>query len=309
MELMIDFTECRVDLTANYGGSDQKRGIIYNGKRYMLKLSDRVPDEKRNSLNSSYTNSAYSEHIGCRILKTMGFEVQNTLLGNITMTSSKGVDRIHPVVACENFIPIKCHLVEFKIIEGALMTSKPPKIPAIEDIYEIMTHENAYFSIEFGKTALKAYWDLFIADALLGNFDRHANNWGYLVNEDTNEISIAPIYDCGSCLYPQLVDEALPDILDSEEQIMLRIKKFPQAALTDEYGRKVSYMAYIDSFANQDCTDALLRVFPKISMNQIEMVIDETEGITDIRKKFYKTMLAKRYEVILQKPYERLTGI
>jgi hypothetical protein len=172
-----------------------------------------------------------------------------------------------------------------------------------------MTHENAYFSIEFGKTALKAYWDLFIADALLGNFDRHANNWGYLVNEDTNEISIAPIYDCGSCLYPQLVDEDLPDILDSEEQIMLRIKKFPQAALTDEYGRKVSYMAYIDSFANQDCTDALLRVFPKINMNQIEMVIDETEGITEIRKKFYKTMLAKRYEIILKKPYERLTGM
>jgi hypothetical protein len=44
-------------------------------------------------------------------------------------------------------------------------------------------------------------------------------------------------------------------------------------------------------------------------MNQIEMVIDETEGITEIRKKFYKTMLAKRYEVILQKPYERLTGM
>jgi hypothetical protein len=64
---MIDFTDCRVDLTANYGGSDQKRGIIYNGKRYMLKLSDRVPEEKRNSLNSSYTNSAYSELIGCRI--------------------------------------------------------------------------------------------------------------------------------------------------------------------------------------------------------------------------------------------------
>jgi hypothetical protein len=106
-----------------------------------------------------------------------------------------------------------------------------------------------------------------------------------------------------------LADEALPEILDSEEQIMLRIKKFPQAALTDEYGRKVSYMAYIDSFANKDCTDALLRVFPKINMNQIEMVIDETEGITEIRKKFYKTMLAKRYEVILQKPYERLTGM
>lgn len=32
---MIDFTECKIDLTANYGGSDQKRGILYQGQRYM----------------------------------------------------------------------------------------------------------------------------------------------------------------------------------------------------------------------------------------------------------------------------------
>ena len=35
---MIDFSNCPIDTTANYGGSDQKRGIIYNGKQYMLKI-------------------------------------------------------------------------------------------------------------------------------------------------------------------------------------------------------------------------------------------------------------------------------
>ena len=35
---MIDFTSCPIDLIANYGGSDQKRGIIYQGERYMLKM-------------------------------------------------------------------------------------------------------------------------------------------------------------------------------------------------------------------------------------------------------------------------------
>lgn len=91
---MIDFTNCPIDLTANYGGSDKKRGILYDNKRYMLKLSDRFSEEKRNSLNSSYTNSAYSEYIGCHILQSMGFSVQNTLLGSISMISSKNEEYI-----------------------------------------------------------------------------------------------------------------------------------------------------------------------------------------------------------------------
>ena len=38
MRNMIDFTECEIDLTANYGGSDQKRGIIYKNERNMLNI-------------------------------------------------------------------------------------------------------------------------------------------------------------------------------------------------------------------------------------------------------------------------------
>lgn len=73
---MIDFTMCKIDLTANYGGSDQKRGIIYQNERYMLKMPDRIKDDKRNSLNSFYSNSIYSENICCEILKGLGFDVQ-----------------------------------------------------------------------------------------------------------------------------------------------------------------------------------------------------------------------------------------
>ncbi len=153
---MIDFTDCQIDLTANYGGSDKKRGILFQGKRYMLKLSDRIPEEKKNPLNSPYTNSAFSEHIGCQIIKSVGFHVQNTLLGNITMVSSKGYKRTYPVVACENFIPDGYTLVEFKIIESALLATKPSKLPGIEDIYDIINNTEGISEIRktFYKTML-----------------------------------------------------------------------------------------------------------------------------------------------------------
>ena len=303
---MIDFTNCLLDLSSNYGGSDKKRGILYNGKKYMLKLSDKMPDEKRNSLNSSYTNSYLSEYICCHMIKMFGFDVQNTLLGTITLVSSKKEVKDYPVVACENFVPDGFSLVEFKFIENSLLTSKPPKIPKIEDIYEIMQTENAYFSKEFCEKALASYWDTFILDALLGNFDRHANNWGYLVNNTTNELILAPIYDCGSCLYPQLADDALESILASDDEMQMRIDKFPQAALTLENGEKASYKEYISSFVNQDCTDALLRVFPKINLDDIKIFINGMDCISDIRKEFYNTMLTKRYEQILEYPYLQL---
>ena len=39
--------------------------------------------------------------------------------------------------------------------------------------------------------------------------------------------------------------------------------------------------------------------FPKIDLCKINKIIDEIEGISDIRKEFYKTMLRLRKEKII----------
>lgn len=306
---LLDFTNCQIDRCAVYGGSDRKFGIVIDGKHYMLKIADRIPDAKRNELNSSYANSAYSEYLGCHILESMGFSVQKTLLGVYTKTSSKGIERTYPAVACENFVQDGQTLVEFKVLENALLDHKAAKIPTLEDLYAVLTSENEYFSEEDGKMALRAYWDLFIGDALLGNFDRHANNWGYLIDSGAPGVTMAPVYDCGSCLYPQLCDDEIERVLNSKEEIQLRIDKFPQAALEDSDGKKISYKEYIGSFRNPDCTAALIRVFPRININRIAEIVDSTEGISELRKKFYKTILLERYNQILKEPYSKLNGM
>lgn len=300
---MIDFTACEIDLTANYGGSDQKRGIIYRNERYMLKMADRITDNNRNSLNSSYSNSVYSENICCEILKGLSFDVQETLLGFVT---DKNGDN-KPVVACKNFVPDGYSLVDFRAIEDALLIDrKAGKIPRITDIYEIMKGENAYFSKETGAIALQKYWDTFILDAMLGNFDRHANNWAYFIKNDGTELKFAPIYDCGSCLYPQMSDYAIPDVLASSKEIEMRIDKFPTAALELQDKTKVNYKEYINSLRNPDCTAALLRVYPKIDMNVVRKIINDNAVISDVRKNFYTVMIQKRIEIILKPAYEKV---
>ena len=59
---------------------------------------------------------------------------------------------------------------------------------------------------------------MFIGDCFVGNFDRHNGNWGFLINESLKQIEIAPIYDCASCLYPQLTDERIKKIIDDEKK-------------------------------------------------------------------------------------------
>ena len=63
------------------------------------------------------------------------------------------------------------------------------------------------------------FWDIFITDAFLGNFDRHNGNWGFLVDEEKQQAELAPVYDCGSCLYPQLDLERMKTVLQDEAGI------------------------------------------------------------------------------------------
>lgn len=168
-----------------------------------------------------------------------------------------------------------------------------------------MRSENAYFSKELGKKALERYWDTFVMDSLLGNFDRHANNWGYLVKDATHEIMLAPVYDCGSCLYPQISDDAIPQILASEKEKNDRIYKFPNAALELSDGTKANYYKFMESMEDDECTAAIKRMYPKINMQAIGDIIMNTPGISDIRKRFYKTMIKERYEKILTPVYNK----
>lgn len=119
--------------------------------------------------------------------------------------------------------------------------------------------------------------------------------------------TLSPIYDCGSCLYPQLADEQLENIMNSEQEIEARIFKFPTPCLSNA-GKKVSYYEFMCSGDNSDLSEAILGIVPKIDMRKIEQVIDRVSEIADIRKKFYKFILKERYEKILVAAFEKVSA-
>ena len=108
---------------------------------------------------------------------------------------------------------------------------------------------------------------MFIVDALIGNFDRHGGNWGFI--KRNNQYRIAPVYDNGSSLYPKLnTDEKLETVLSSEDEIDQRIYKFPTSHIKVK-NRKSSYFEVISNLQFEACNDALKRIVPRIDFNQI----------------------------------------
>lgn len=146
---------------------------------------------------------------------------------------------------------------------------------------------------------------MFIVDALLGNFDRHNGNWGILVDEEKQTAEIAPVYDCGSCLYPQLAAGEMKDVLEKEEEIDRRIFVYPTSAV-EEDGKKISYFDFISSLKNQDCNAARRRIYERIDMEQIDWLVAETPFTEPIQREFYQVMIRERKEKILDYSIEQL---
>ena len=74
---MIDFTKAKEELN-NYKGSEKKKTLVYNEKKYLVKFPDPVREKNK---NISYINNAFSEYVGSHVFELVGFDTQNTVLG------------------------------------------------------------------------------------------------------------------------------------------------------------------------------------------------------------------------------------
>lgn len=111
-------------------------------------------------------------------------------------------------------------------------------------------------------------------------------------------MELAPVYDCGSCLYPQADDKIMETVLSQEGELNFRIFEIPTSAIMVN-GKKIKYFDFISSLQNEDCNRALKRIVPRIDMGKIRKIVEDTPFVTDLQKRFYITMLEKRKERIL----------
>ena len=81
--------------------------------------------------------------------------------------------------------------------------------------------------------------------------------------------------------------------------------KNTSSAIRDN-GAKIKYFEFITSLKNEDCNNALVRMYDKISIRKIFDLIDEIDIITDVRKEFYKKVIEGKYKEILTVAFKKL---
>ena len=290
---MIDFTDLPQRNKTYNGANGNKIAVIYNENRYMLKF----PSVARLNNNMSYANGCLSEYIGCHIFESLGFEVQETLLGTYRKNNKEKI-----VVACKDFCVNGYILQDFASLKNTIIDSDYNGYGTeLDDILSTINNQQI-----FDPTTLSTkFWDMFIVDALIGNWDRHNGNWGFLYNPDSDEIKFAPIFDCGSCLFPQANETIMKGVLENQTERDLRIFDIPLSAIKIN-GQKIRYFDFISSLSNEDCNKALRRIVPKINLETINTIIDETPFATDLQKEFYKTILSDRKKRILDFSFDKL---
>lgn len=292
---MPDFTNCkRLPGSAYNGANGKKIAIEYQGERYMLKFP---PSGQGKRTELSYTNSCISEHIASTIFNLAGIPAQKTILGTFDVGGKTKI-----VCACKDFTADGSKLFDFCSIKNTVIDSEHGGTGTeLEDILDTIEKQQYINPAEL----LEHFWNVFVVDAFLGNFDRHNGNWGFLYHDNTQTATLAPIYDCGSCLLPQADGQVMKAVLSSEDELNARIYRFPTSAIKQN-DRKINYYDFLMAAENEDCNAAVIRMTPRFDMAAIDQFVDKVPFLDDMQKDFYQSYLTARYEQIIMPAYEQI---
>ena len=263
-----------------YAGSERKVGIrTSDGSCYMLKFPKATAFGKR--------ASHISEYLGSHLFNLAGIKAQQTYLGTY---------RGEQVVACKDFNGPSSQFVPFNEVgESTLEEDKETYQYDYDDIMRMLRDNSKLTSVD---QTISAFWRMYIVDALLGNFDRHGANWGFLKRD--NRYELAPVFDNGSCLFPQLVDDGeLRSVLGSENEMLKRVYRFPTSQVRLR-GKKSSYDEVIASRAYPECNEALAYVIDELDVAAAHDLIAETPFMSDARREFCHAIFDLRYQRILK---------
>lgn len=86
----------------------------------------------------------------------------------------------------------------------------------------------------------------------------------------------------------------------------MRIFRFPTSALKQR-GRKINYYDFLLRAEDEDCGQAVKRIYERADMEQIGAFIDEVPYLTDLQRQFYKSYIAAGLDLLLRPACEMVT--
>lgn len=292
-----------------YGGlAGDKDGIILNNHNWIVKFP-KSTELLNGTFSMPYTTAPLSEYIGSHIYKMLGINVHETLLG-------KRNGKV--VVACKDFCEDGYVLYEMKTIKNGANKELSERLNT--ELHDSATGDTVNLNelllhLQYNPLLKKVdgisdhFWDMAIVDIFIENNDRNNGNWGILINQNTGDIQIAPVYDNGNSFENKSDDIKLLQKIKAKDDNLFMGKR-----TTFEYNNHIFSAKKMLKLNMPELQAAILRVYPKIE-KEINQIVDfiknipnEVDGYeicSDIRKEAYITGLLIRKEQMLEPVYKK----
>lgn len=301
---LINFDEYSQNLRFYGGTAGRKIGITIGSKKYLIKFPGSGVTKKTKDTNLNYSNSLLCEYIGSHIYNILTIPVHTTLFG-----ARHG----RLVTACEDFCSndeTLCEFGKFKITyvpfrNGHYILTSGTDTDLTE-IIQTMQHQHSLQNIK--EELKRRFWDMFIVDALIGNFDRGNSDWGIVVSENGTR-RLSPVYDNGNCFDGTWDDGKISYIMNNTDAFEKETYKEKTGVFT-LHDKRINPYQLISSFQYEDCNTSLEWLVPEIGKNipTIQNLINNTPIVTDMQKKYYCTAIEARYNIVLLPALQLLRG-
>ncbi|MED4571769.1 HipA domain-containing protein [Brevibacillus agri] len=261
------------------------------------------------------TGEMWAEKIASEIGKILGFSTHTVdiacvaaddeIVGHYGLDISKLDSGMIYGALCHSFLVEG----EESLVEGADM------IMEYDFTYnrDILRGEFEVYSYELLEKIFRKYnfieelYKMMVFDTLIGNTDRHQDNFGIIRNEKTNEIRFAPFYDNSSSLGRELPQHKI--------MLMMRDKQMFDAYL---FGRKSSSLIKWGNIQQheklnifslfqkiRECTPEISKYVSRIEQLSDNLIIQLLEKVpdvvmTDLQKQFVIRLLITRRDYMLR---------
>lgn len=102
---------------------------------------------------------------------------------------------------------------------------------------------------------------MFIVDALISNNDRNEANWVLILDKETNNIRLCPVFDNGAAFYNKTNTLKFKEYLEDTTKFK-QVVYDSEVSVFDENGKTINSLKYIEGIKSKSCNEALLRIFP-----------------------------------------------
>jgi hypothetical protein len=227
---------------------------------------------------SEYTTEHISEKVAADIAQLINIDCMKVELGQYYSRKGSLSHRINK--KGEN------------LIEGVRLINKYYPSYNPNTLYD--EEKGEYYSLEMVLNSLKEYsfqkeiFKVLIFDFLIGNTDRHQNNWAILQDED--DIRFCPLYDNGSSLCCYLLESKLEGYLGNDKirfQSLVDTKSRSRIRIDKNKEKEPTHLEVLEYLKNNyynDVIDIIKTVDYNVNENSIDSILEPYVGIINEKR-------------------------